>query len=266
MKEQDMATSAPVFVADTCICGLSVVKSLWDAGMAGNAVFMADYAVNPLGVKSDSEITAVVERWFGMAQRHSDTLVMACNTLSVHYRQLEQTSAEFTGLERAVSMVDCLEALARAEAGRLANRRVLVIGTEYTASQGVYPHVLGAGVPGVRVSTFGATDLERKIARFQPLENERYSAFDGELRAAIENADVAILACTCFPMVIDRFEALFPGVLFLDPGDYCSDLLGREKDSGARKLHLQVSGEVVSNSDVLKFARSYLGHDAEIAC
>jgi glutamate racemase len=255
----------PVFIADTCICGLSVVRSLWEAGVAGNAMFMADYAVNPLGIKSDSEIAGVVERWFGLARRHSDTLVMACNTLSVRHHQLKQASAGFAGPERAVSMVDCLEAMAKAEAVRLAGRDVLVLGTEYTASHDVYPGVLGAAVPGTRVSTFGATDLERRIARFQALETDGDSVFDGELRSAIENTEVAILACTCFPLVRDRFEALFPGVVFLDPGRYCAGLLGQEKDMGARKLHLKVSGDVVSKSDVMKFARSYLGRDTEIS-
>lgn len=261
---QNMAGREPVFIADTCVCGLSVVKSLWDAGMAANAVFMADYAVNPLGVKSDSEISGVIERWYSLAKRHSDTLVMACNTLSVHH-QLQQTTGRFAGPVCAISMVDCFTAMAKAESERLANRRVLVIGTEYTASQDVYPKVLRAALPGTRVSTFGATELERRIARFQSLEGDAHAVFDGELRAVIENTEVAILACTCFPMVKDRFEALFPGVVFLDPGRYCAGLLGREKHTGARKLHLKVSGDIVSAPEVMNFARDYLGHDAEIS-
>ena len=46
----------PVFIADSCIGGLSVIKSLWNSGSAGDAVFLADYAINPLGVKSDFAI------------------------------------------------------------------------------------------------------------------------------------------------------------------------------------------------------------------
>ena len=62
-----MTDSPPVFIADSCIGGLSVVRSLWDAGEAGNAIFLADYAINPLGVKSDPEIADVVERWLRLA-------------------------------------------------------------------------------------------------------------------------------------------------------------------------------------------------------
>lgn len=43
-----MTESRPVFIADSCIGDLSVVKSLWDAGNASDAVFLADYAINPL--------------------------------------------------------------------------------------------------------------------------------------------------------------------------------------------------------------------------
>ena len=49
-----MNESRPVFIADSCIGGLSVVKSLWNAGDASDAVFLADYAINPLGVKSET--------------------------------------------------------------------------------------------------------------------------------------------------------------------------------------------------------------------
>ncbi len=50
----------PVFIADTCIGGLSVVKSLWDSGSASDAIYLADYAINPLGVKNDSAIEDVI--------------------------------------------------------------------------------------------------------------------------------------------------------------------------------------------------------------
>ena len=92
-----MTDSPPVFIADSCIGGLSVVSSLWNAGDAGNAIFLADYAINPLGVKSDPEIADVVERWLRSAENHSDTLVMACNTLSVQHRRLQRSKAAPVG-------------------------------------------------------------------------------------------------------------------------------------------------------------------------
>ena len=253
----------PVFIADTCIGGLSVVKSLWRAGHAADAVFMADYAINPLGVKSDAAIGEVVNNWLKLAGEHSDTLVMACNTLSIRYRQLQQSQAPVSSLKKIVSMADCFEAMVSAEADRLAKRKVLVIGTEFTASQDLYPDMLKTALPGTRVTTVAATDLERKIARFQLQDGDEL--FSRDLSLAIAATDIAVLACTCFPMVRLELESRFPGVTLLDPGEYCSGLLNENKTSQAGKLSIRVSGDAVSKSRVIDFARSYLNNDAVIS-
>jgi glutamate racemase len=254
-----------VCIADTCIGGLSVVRSLRAASRVPRAHFMADYAINPLGVKSDSEIAGVVNRWLGWAQKHSDTLVIACNTLSIRYHQLREANVALASLDNVVSMVDCFAAMVHAEAERLANRRVLVIGTEFTAGQDVYPRLLESTLPGVRVSTAPATMLERRIARFQTWDEDDGVVIDARLRNAIGNTDVAVLACTCFPMVEDRLQSMFPGVTFLDPGAYCAGLLPKRTAGSHDELLIRVTGEVVDKARVVEFARSYLDEAANIA-
>lgn len=253
-----MKTSEAIFIADTCIGGLSVVKAMWSSGSAYEAVFMADYAVNPLGVKDDSAIADVVKRWLRLAEEHSDTLLIACNTLSIRYHRLLRSRVPVSTLSHIISMVDCFEALVKMESDRLANRKVLIIGTEFTAGQKLYPDILSAALPGIRVSTVAATDLERKIARFQLEDNGEEPIFTSQLRQAIENTDVAVLACTCFPMVRAELESTFPGVDFLDPGEYCPGLMKAAGKAQKKELSIKVSGDVVSKKCVLEFARSYL--------
>jgi glutamate racemase len=257
--------SNPIFIADTCIGGLSVVRSLWGTGSAGETVFMADYAVNPLGVKSDFAIADVVDGWLKSAEAYSDTLVIACNTLSIRYHQLMQTRRTCTRLKQVVSMVDCFAAMVRTEAENLVDKKVLIIGTEFTASQQLYPDMLRAAVPGIHVSTMPATDLERKIARFQLTESEQDPLLTSGLRQAIGKADVAVLACTCFPMVRSWLEALFPGVVFLDPGAYCSGLLKQTSFANKNKLSIKVTAEVVSGLQVIEFAKTYLGTESIVS-
>ena len=260
-----MNDSKPVFIADSCIGGLSVVKSLWASGSARRAIFMADYAINPLGLKSDSELALVANHWLKLAASHSDTLIMACNTLSIRYHQLLQASLQLSSLENVISMVDCFKAMLKAESQQLANRKVLVIGTEFTANQDVYPDLLRSAIPGVQVSTAAATALERKIARFQSCQIDDESVINPALRQAMENTDYAVLACTCFPMVMDRLESLFPGMTFLDPAQYCAGLL-KDKGHGQHgHLALRVTGEVVSKRSVSEFAKSYLQEGSLIA-
>ena len=260
-----MNESPPVFIADTCIGGLSVVRSLWEAGDAGNAIFLADYAVNPLGVKSDADIANVVERWLRAAGEYSDTLVIACNTLSVQHRKLPLSKAALSAPDHVVSMVDCFEALVRAEKSQLANKNVLVVGTRYTASQSLYPDLVRAAIPNARTSSIAATELERVIARFEPWDSTDESVLTRKLRLALQDADVAILACTCFPIVMGRLESLFPGVTFLDPGAYYAGLLPKHAAIRDQRLRIKVTGDVVSAKRAVDFAESHLG-TGDIEC
>ena len=43
---------------------------------------MADYAVNPLGVKSKPEVRDALDRWVDAAQGLASHLIVACNTAS----------------------------------------------------------------------------------------------------------------------------------------------------------------------------------------
>lgn len=251
-------SSTPVCIVDTCIGGLSVVKSLWGAKSGADVFFIADYAINPLGVKSDFEIGEVIHRWTGFAQAHSDTLLLACNTLSIRYHQLFATDSRHPGRGHIVSMVDCFTAMTRNEMERLAGRNVLIVGTEFTASQVLYPDLLRASVQDVRVSTVAATELERKIARFEARSIDDESVLTEELRRALENTDIAVLACTCFPMVKAELETRFPGVEFLDPGAYAARLLAGSAASKDRDLRIRVTGDDVSADRVKEFAVQYL--------
>lgn len=155
-------------------------------------------------------------------------------------------------------MVDCFQAMTRAEAECLASRRVLVVGTAFTVSQGVYPEILHAACPGIRVDMVAATELERRIARLERWDGAKDSALTAELRQAIGDAEIAVLACTCFPMVKAELESLYPDVCFLDPGAYCPGLLKENTETRSKNLSIEVTGKVVSDARVLEYAKAYL--------
>lgn len=264
MNEQQI-NSKPVFIADSCIGGLSVVKSLWNSTGIHDAVFLADYAVNPLGVKSESAIANVAAKWLAMAEKQADTLIFACNTLSIRYHQMSSANGFVAGVRNIISMVDCFKAMVSEEQQRLANQRVLIIGTTFTASQPIYADILQNFLTNVHVSTVAATELERAIARFQPWNCEQDTVITQNLRQALENTDIAVLACTCFPMARADLESLFPSVQFLDPGEYSHSLLSNGSNGAQKRLSLSVTGDVVSADSVTEFAKSYLGGDFVIS-
>lgn len=253
-----MNDKAPVYVADTCIGGLSVLRSLWEEQVACNATFLADYAINPLGVKSDSVIANVVARWIERASVVADTLVIACNTLSIRYAQMAASDRSAAPTLNVVTMVDCFDEMVKREAGQLANKAVLVVGTAFTARQPLYSHIVNRVLPDARVDTIAATELERKIARFEPWDGATDAALTAELTIAMAKADVVILACTCFPMVMADLEALFPDVVFLDPGAYCAVLLANRHNAQHKTLSVEVTGNEVPATSVISFAKSFL--------
>jgi len=222
-------------------------------------IFLADYAVNPLGVQSDDAIAAVVDRWLSRAAEDSDSLVIACNTLSIRYHQLHESARPATAPAQVISIVDCLKAMVKQEVARLAGRKILIIGTKFTASQSLYAEILGDSVPDISVASIAATELERRIARLEPWEGRGDKSLTADLQQAIEKTDVAILACTCFPMVRSDLEALYPDVVFLDPGAWCRDLVKEESQTEYNQLSLEVTGNAVAEKRVIQYARSYLG-------
>ena len=115
-----------------------------------------------------------------------------------------------------------------------------------------------AALPGVRVNTVAATNWERSIARFQPWGSQGDSALTHDLRKALETADIAVLACTCFPIVKDELESLFPSVVFLDPGAYCSSLLKEGYFSRNKRLKITATGMEVPLVEAADFAKRYL--------
>lgn len=231
---------------------------MWQGQVAEHAIFLADYAINPLGVKSDVAIAEVVASWLKRAACASDTLVIACNTLSIRYQQLREAGPLGNPGLNVVSMVDCFEAMVRSEVDRLENRKILIVATEFTSRQPLYAQIVERVVPGACVDTMAATELERKIARFEGWNGAGDPALTGELRSAIGASDVTILACTCFPMVRADLEFLFPDVVFLDPGAYCSELITDHRGTRQKQLSLEVTGDEVPAAKVISFARSYL--------
>jgi glutamate racemase len=167
-----------------------------------------------------------------------------------------------SGLRQVVTMVDCFRAMVQKEAAQFTHKRILIIGTAFTASQLIYPDLLTGNIPSVKVSTVAATALEGSIARLKEPTEITASLLTNELQTALQHTDIALLACTCFPMVQEELKSIFPKVLFIDPGIYCPDLLHASDGKQKRDLQLLITGSVVSPAAVQHFATNYLCVDA----
>ena len=132
MAPSSGADTFDVVFCDTCIGGSSVAAKLARPGAGLRGFYLADYAVNPLGTRTDGEVRTALNRWTDIAAERSSTLVVACNTASVRLEDSPDVRrrAEALGL-RLHSMVDLLDAVTPAGA----ERRVLARRVEARAAQ-----------------------------------------------------------------------------------------------------------------------------------
>jgi glutamate racemase len=232
---------------DTCIGGSTVAARL-AAGRRGlRAFYLADYAVNPLGVKTRAEVQAALERWVRLTVPRARTLVVACNTASVLWRSCPavQQQAQTSGLSVA-SMVDFLERLLQADPSPVAGRRVCLMGTRFTVAQPVYSDLLMQA--GAReVVPLDATRTEGVIARLQHLTASGRREIAAEIGETIRACDAVVLACTLFPLVAGLIREVNPSCALLDPGRGVADVLPPSGGgTGENRLTVALSGAVLT--------------------
>jgi glutamate racemase len=226
---------------DSCIGGSSIARKLSNQPWSVRALYLADYAVNPLGTKRPSEISRALQRWVDFSAGSSKTLVIACNTASIRLTECPdvRSSAVEAGLS-LVSMVDLLDRALAAAHSWLSEACVCLMGTEFTVRQGLYrERLLTAGATEVRL--LAATQTERMVAHLQHTSREGKRAVVAEISNAIRGSEVVVLGCTCFPLITDLIREINPTCKVIDPADGIDDFrFGRTGCS--RHLTIVVSG------------------------
>jgi glutamate racemase len=204
---------------DSCVGGSTVASRVVEPESGVRALYLADYAINPLGRRPPIEVNRVVRRWIEIAENHADTLVIACNTASISlYETGPQGEAYGSRALHIISMVDLLDrALARVQPV-LSSATVCLLGTEFTVSCQVYQRrLIAAGALTVR--SVAATRTESVIARLDHLSPRGTETIVAEIGDAVRTSDVVVLACTCFPLIVDVIRTLNPGCVVIDPAE-----------------------------------------------
>jgi len=209
--------SPKILVLDSGVGGLTVFREIVRARPDAKLVYVMDDALFPYGNAPEGElidhIIAVMDDFVGMHQ--PDLAVIACNTAStlVLPALRERFTLPFVGTVPAIK-----PACAASQ-----SKRVSVLGTEATVAR-EYTHALirsfGQGCDVTLVGSGGLAPLAEAV-----LAGETVS--DAAIRAEIapcfvqdggERTDTVVLACTHYPLLLDRFEALAPWpVRWIDP-------------------------------------------------
>jgi glutamate racemase len=210
-------SSPTILVFDSGLGGLTVHGAVAAQRPDARFIYAADDAGFPYGRLDEQalvgRLVAVIGRLIAAYQ--PDLVVIACNTASTI--ALPALRARF-----AVPFVGTVPAIKPACAASI-SKLVSVLGTEATVQREYTRSLIREYAAGCDVTLVGSPQLaalaERHL-RGEPVSDQAIAAeiapcfvTDGALRT-----DMIVLACTHYPLLLERFEQLAPWpVTFLDP-------------------------------------------------
>jgi glutamate racemase len=235
-----------ILVFDSGLGGLSVLREVVRARPDAHYVYVADDAFFPYGHHTEQALIARVVPLMGelISAHRPDLIVIACNTASV------QTLAPLRAAY-ATPFVGTVPAIKPACA-QSQTRRVSVLGTRATV-QREYTHALIRDfAAGCEVTLVGSPELaalaEAALSGTSvgdaAIAAEIAPCFIGDAADPGARTDTVVLACTHYPLLLDRLARLAPWpVTWIDPAPAIArrvaDLLGRSagaEDGGATMI------------------------------
>jgi glutamate racemase len=209
--------SPKILVFDSGVGGLTVFREIARARPDAQFVYAADDALFPYGkIPEPVLIGRVVDLMDGLIAAHRpDLVVIACNTASVQV--LPALRARFS-----LPFVGTVPAIKPACAASQ-SKRVSVLGTEATVTR-EYTHALihqyGEGCDVTLVGSGRLASLAEAALAGRAVDDD---AIRAEIEPCFvtdgtERTDTVVLACTHFPLLLDRYERLAPWpVRWIDP-------------------------------------------------
>jgi len=232
-----MAVGETILVFDSGLGGLTVYREIAAARPGADFIYVADDAAFPYGAMTEPALTQrVVELMGDLIGRYEPGLVViACNTASTivlpHLRR--KFSLPFVGTVPAIKP---------ACAGSI-TKRISVLGTEATVQREYTRALIRDYAADCKVTLVGSkmlvTYAEAEIAG-TPVNDALISSEIGPcFRDEDVRTDTVVLACTHYPLLIERFSHLAPWpVAFVDPASAIArrvgDLLGPSPSASGR--------------------------------
>jgi glutamate racemase len=228
-----VATPPTILVFDSGLGGLTVLREIVRARPDAHYVYVADDAFFPYGHHGEEEIIARVVPLIGeLVEAHSPALVViACNTASTlvmsHLR--ERYSLPFVGTVPAI----------KPACAKSRTKRVSVLGTRGTVKREYTKALIRDFAQGCEVTLVGSGELaslaEAALSGVEvsdaEIAAELAPCFVGDRDDDAGRTDTVVLACTHYPLLMDRLVALAPWpVDWVDPAPAIArrvaDLLG----------------------------------------
>ena len=229
-----VASPPTILVFDSGLGGLTVLREIVATRADAHYVYVADDAFFPYGHHSEQAIIARVVPLIGelIAAHVPDLVVIACNTAST-------LVMSYLRERYAVSFVGTVPAIKPACA-QSKTKRVSVLGTKGTIQREYTKGLIRDFALGCEVTLVGSGELaalaEAALSGNEvsdrDISAEILPCFVGASEALSARTDAIVLACTHYPLLLDRLVRLAPWpVNWIDPAPAIarrvSDLLGK---------------------------------------
>jgi glutamate racemase len=212
-----MPSPPTILVFDSGLGGLSVYRELAAVRPDARFIYAADDALFPYGMHGEANLSARVLSVLGrlIFRERPDLAVVACNTAStlVLPRLRERFDIPFVGT------VPAIKPACAASKSKL----VSVLGTEATVAREYTRALIRQFAEGCDVTLVGA----RRLAVLAEAMLNGEAIDDDEIAREIKpcfvssggaRTDTVVLACTHYPLLLDRLAALAPWpVTWIDP-------------------------------------------------
>ena len=255
-----MAHVPTILVIDSGLGGLTVLREIVKARPDARYVYVADDVFFPYGHHDEAEIIDRVVPLAGelIAAHRPDLMVVACNTMSVSV--MGPLRAAYS-----VPFVGTVPAIKPACAASK-TKRVSVLGTRATVKREYTQALIRDHAQACTVTLVGSANLASlaedalsgKTVSDGDILNEIAPCFVPANDDSGLCTDAVVLACTHFPLLLDRLTALAPWpVAWIDPAPAIArrvaDLLGPAGNgaSDTRNEMIFTSGRSHALSDIL---------------
>lgn len=206
-----------ILVFDSGLGGLTVYREIRKLRPDADYLYLGDDALFPYGALAPDVLVARVETVISeaMAGFPADAVVIACNTASTLV--LPPLRARFS-----VPIVGTVPAIKPAAAATRSGR-IAVLATPGTVSRDYTADLIRDFAQGIEVTLVGSrrlAGLAESVLRGAPPDD---AAIAAEIAPCFVEetgcrTDVVVLACTHYPLLLDRLTVLAPWpVLWIDP-------------------------------------------------
>jgi glutamate racemase len=215
-----MGERPTILVFDSGLGGLTVLREIVRARHDAHYLYVADDAFFPYGHHSEDEIIGRVVPLIGelISTHHPDLVVVACNTMSVSV--MAHLRAAYT-----VPFVGTVPAIKPACTASK-TKRVSVLGTKATVKREYTKALIRDFAQGCEVTLVGSAELAALAETAmgggtvsdEAIRAELEPCFIGAGEDPSQRTDTIVLACTHYPLLLDRLNRLAPWpVDWIDP-------------------------------------------------